>query len=420
VLLTLILVAISVAATYAATRFVLSSRSRSNGESAAAKWQKEAELRTRELQESLAQQAVTSEILHVISGSPSDLQPVLAAVAERAARLTAGGDCQLYLVDGGYVKRIARYGPLAVDPASDRLPIRRDFVTGKAILDRCVVHVTDLLAQDDQEFAASRAIATRTGIRTVLIVPMIRASVCIGVIAIRRMEVAPFTDRQIELLKTFADQAVIAIENVRLFQELQTRTQELARSVEQLRSLAQVGQAVNSTLELEQVLSTIVSRAVQLSAADQGIVYELDADSEKLLPRASHGVSCDLMQEVTARPLTLSESIVGRAAVAGVPIQVPDINTDTSYTGRIRDAAERAGFRALLGVPLTREGHVVGGLAIGRNTPSAFADEVVEVCRRSQLSQPWRCKTHVCFARSSRRAASWKLQASTSRSFSPT
>ena len=378
-LLTLSLVAISVAATYAATRLLLSSRSRSNGESAAAKWQKEAELRTRELQESLAQQAVTSEILHVISGSPSDLQPVLDAVAERAARLTTGGDCQLYLVDGADVKRIARYGPLVVDPASDRLPISRDLVTGKAILDRCVVHLADLLGPEQHEFVASRTIATRTGTRTVLVVPMIRASVCIGVIAIRRREIAPFTQRQIELLKTFADQAVIAIENVRLFQELQTRTQELARSVEQLRSLAEVGQAVNSTLELEKVLNTIVSHAVQLSAADQGIVYELDADSEKLLPRASHGVSCDLMEEVTARPLTLSESIVGRAAIAGVPIQVPDISADTSYTGRIRDAAERAGFRALLGVPLTREGRVVGGLAIGRNTPGAFADDVIEV-----------------------------------------
>ncbi len=252
-------------------------------------------------------------------------------------------------------------------------------MTGRAIIDRNVVHVPDLLAESDDEFAESKAYAARFGYHTILAVPMLREGVAIGVICIRRVDVRPFSDKQIELLKTFADQAVIAIENVRLFTELQARTRELARSVDQLRSLAAVGQAVNSTLELEQVLNTIVARAVELSAADEGIVYEFDEASGKLWPRASHGLPSEFVDEVTARPLMLNESVVGRAAAAGTPIQIPDVAADDSYTGRVREVVERAGFRALLGVPLMREGRVVGGLAIGRKSPGLFSQEVVDV-----------------------------------------
>jgi GAF domain-containing protein len=131
----------------------------------------------------------------------------------------------------------------------------------------------------------------------------------LGSISVCRAETGAFPDRQVKLLQTFADQAVIAIENVRLFQELQVRTQELGRSVDQLRSLAEVGQAVNSTLELEQVLSTIVTRAVQLSAADEGIVYEFDEATGKLWPRASRGHPPEFVEEVTSRPLLLNESV---------------------------------------------------------------------------------------------------------------
>src|SRR5262249_54440119 len=124
---------------------------------------------------------------------------------------------------------------------------------------------------------------------------------------------------------------------------------------------------------------TIVARAVQLSEADEGIVYEFDEGSDALWPRASHGLPPELVEEVTAKPLTLSESVVGRAAAAGAPMQIPDVLTDDVYTGRVRDVCEGAGFRALLGVPLIREARVVGGLAIGRRNPGLFAADVVEV-----------------------------------------
>ena len=331
-----------------------------------------------ELQERLEQQTATSEILRVISSSPTDLQPVLDAVVERAAKLCGARDAALFRLEDGRLAPVAFYGDRSLAP-SDPVPIRRDAVTGRALLDRRVVHIPDFLAEPDAEFGSAKEYANRLGYRTLLVAPMIREGVGIGVIALVRAEAQPFTERQVDLLKTFADQAVIAIENVRLFQELQARTRDLAGSVAQLRSLAEVSQAVNSTLELEQVLNTIVARAVQLSAADEGVAYELDDATGQLRPRASYGLSPELSDALASRPLALSESVVGRAAAAGTPIQIPDLTVDDAYVGRAREAVERAGFRALLGVPLIREGRVVGGLAIGRKTPGAFAPEVVEV-----------------------------------------
>jgi GAF domain-containing protein len=334
-----------------------------------------------ELQERLEQQTATSEILRVISSSPTDLQPVLDAVAESAARLCDARDVLIQRVDGDTSRVVAQYSTNRDQPFPfvERPPLRRDSVTGRAILDRSVVHVPDLGAESDEEFAEAKSYALRFGYHTILAVPMLREKAAIGVICIRRVDVRPFSDKQIELLKTFADQAVIAIENVRLFQELQTRTQELARSVEQLRSLAEVSQAVNSTLDLDQVLATIVARAVVLSSTDAGLIYELEESTRTLRLRATHGYSSELEAEFTARPLTLGESVIGRAAESRMPVQIPDVASDNAYTGRGREASERFGIRALLAVPLVQEGRVVGGLGVGRKQPGAFSPEVVDL-----------------------------------------
>jgi signal transduction histidine kinase len=165
-----------------------------------------------------------------------------------------------------------------------------------------------------------------------------------------------------------------------LEQKVEERTRELARSVEQLRSLAEVGQAVNSTLDLEQVLTTIVTRAVQLSSADGGLVYELDEASGRLQPRAAIGVPAEIADALANRPLTLAESIVGRAAAAGAPVEIPDIVSDpTYYTGRTKDTADAAGMRALLAVPLLREDRILGGLLVSRNHAGSFPPETVDV-----------------------------------------
>ena len=162
-------------------------------------------------------------------------------------------------------------------------------------------------------------------------------------ILIRRTEVRPFSDKQIELLKTFADQAVIAIENVRLFQELQTRTQELAHSVEQLRSLAEVSQAVNSTLDLEQVLATIVAHAVQLSAADGGVRLRIRTKtSSEFRLRATYGLPEDLVETLLATPLRMGEGATGRAAATRAPVQIPDLRVAGAYSGPLQEV-ESAG-----------------------------------------------------------------------------
>ena len=154
---------------------------------------------------------------------------------------------------------------------------------------------------------------------------MLREGALIGVIVIRRTEVQPFTDKQIELVTTFADQAVIAIENVRLFQELQARTRELARSVEELKALGEVSQAVSSRLDLQTVLTTIVDRAVQLSGASGGVIYEYDEATQEFHLRASHGVEEELIEALRTARIRLGEGAIGTAAATHAPVQVPDM-----------------------------------------------------------------------------------------------
>src|SRR5262249_4936680 len=217
-----------------------------------------------ELKEALEQQTATSEILGVIASSPTDLQPVLDTIAINAAQMCAANDAVIRLVQDDRLQLAAHYG--SIEPGQGaRPPISRGTANGRAVIDRQTIHIHDLLTVPETEFPESKRNQPISGARTVLATPLLRESVPIGVIFIRRTEVRPFTNKQIELLKTFADQAVIAIENVRLFKELEARTRELVQSVGELRALGEVGQAVSSTLDLETVLTRIVSHAVQLS-----------------------------------------------------------------------------------------------------------------------------------------------------------
>ncbi|HEU4340667.1 MAG TPA: GAF domain-containing protein, partial [Candidatus Binatia bacterium] len=207
-----------------------------------------------ELKESLEQQTATSEILGVIASSPTDIQPVLDTIAESAARVCSANDASIRLVEGSMLRLAAHHGPIPM-LAVEELPIDRQSVAGRAFIERQRIHITDLLSITATEFPRTRDTTEQEGNRTVLIVPLMREDIPIGTIMIRRTEVRPFTDKQIKLLETFASQAVIAIENVRLFQELQQRTHELVRSVGELKALGEVSQAVSSTLDLETVLT---------------------------------------------------------------------------------------------------------------------------------------------------------------------
>src|SRR4029434_6308304 len=184
---------------------------------------------------------------------------------------------------------------------------------------------------------------------------------------------------QIKLLETFADQAVIAIEHVRLFQELEARTHELARSVGELKALGEVGQAVSLSLDLETVLTTIVDHAVQLSGTNGGVIYEYDEATQEFLLRASHRMEEELLEELRAAPIRLGEGAVGRAATIRAPVQVPDILDEREYTARVRPVLARLGYRSILAVPLFREERIVGGLVVWRQETGSFSPEVVNL-----------------------------------------
>ena len=338
------------------------------------------EARNRELTESLEQQTATSEILRVIASSPTEIQPVLDVVAENAARVCAATEAAIFRIDGENLRPAAWHGPLAKMKIDERLSLSRGLPVGRAIIDRQTIHIHDLAAEVETEFPASKIYQDRFGTRTILATPLLREGIPLGVIQIRRMEVRPFSDKQIALLKTFADQAVIAIENVRLFQELQDRTRELARSVGELKALGDVGQAVSSTLNLQTVLTTVVTRAVELSATEGGVIYEYDEQAREFHLTASHNMHQELTEALQAAPMHLGEGAVGQAAVMRAPIQVPDTFDEKGYAvTRIRPILAHLGYRSLLAVPLLREERIIGGLVVWRRESGAFSDSVINL-----------------------------------------
>jgi signal transduction histidine kinase len=335
--------------------------------------ERKVEERTHELSESLEQQTATAEILRVISSSPTDIQPVLDAVVTSAARLLEVDHVQLLLVRGDVLELAAVHGAFR---AIRSRPILPTYVMGRVILERRAIHVPDLELERDQFPDAPRG-----PVRTVFGVPLVREGIAIGAIQVLHAEVKPLTEKQMTLLKTFADQAVIAIENVRLFQELQTRTRDLARSVEELQALGEVGRAVSSTLDLETVLATIVSQASQLSGTDGGAIYEYDEVSEEFQLRATQNLAMEFVDLLRSTRIRKGEGAVGRVAVTLEPTQIPDIERDPTYQSRLKAAALREGYHALLAVPLLREQRIIGALVVNRRTPGQFAPEVTELVR---------------------------------------
>jgi GAF domain-containing protein len=340
---------------------------------------RELETRNRELTEALDQQTATAEILRVISGSPTDIQPVLDALAESADRLCRSVDCNIFLLDGDRLVLRARHGPSRGEAIGEfALPLVRETVGGRTVLERRTIHVIDVLAAAD-EFPGAQHNARRFGFRTMLSVPLLREDVALGVIQLRRTEVEAFTDRQAELLTTFADQAVIAIENVRLFTELQARTAQLTRSVDELTALGEVSRALSSTLDLETVLTTIVTRANELAGTDSCSVWEYDQAAETFSLRATDNADQEIVAALRRAVIPKGEGAVGRVALTRAPIQISDTLVEDAYRGAMRDVILRMGTRALLAVPLLRDDHLVGGLTVNRKTPGGFPPEVVEL-----------------------------------------
>jgi signal transduction histidine kinase/HAMP domain-containing protein len=334
----------------------------------------EVRARNRELSEALEQQTATSTILRAIAASPTDIQPVLDTVAESAARLCEAYDAAILLADGDALALRAHHGPIPIDFI--KWPAGRDWVTGRAFVDRKPVHVRDLIAVED-EFPAGHAMATRMGHRTILAVPLLREDMAIGALVIRRTEVREFTPKQIDLLTTFADQAVIAIENVRLFEEVQARTSELARSVGELKALGEVSQAVNSTLDLKTVLETIVAKAVQLSETDAGAIYVYSKSADRFRLRATYGMSEELIDAIAGQTIGLHDAGIGEAARLRAPVQVADLKLESKSP--VQQIVLDAGYRSVLVVPLLRPNKIVGALVVRRKTPGQFEDSTVHL-----------------------------------------
>jgi signal transduction histidine kinase len=337
-----------------------------------------------ETKEALEQQTATSEILRVIASSPTDLGPVMEAVAENAARVCGATNSAIFRLDGEHLRLVALHGPLRRSMTiGDTFPASHGTVGGRVVRKRRTIHVEDIQAAE-AEFpeTASRMRQAGSQARTLLGTPLLREGMPLGTIFINRgPDAHPFSAKQIALLETFANQAVIAIENVRLFQELRTRTAELTRSVAQLTALGEIGRAVSSTLDVEVVLETIVSRASQLAGADACTVYEYDEASDQFHLRATHNLAPEIAEAMRAMPLRKGEGVMGRAAAMRQPVQVSDISEPDAYQSSLRDALIGAGYRAALSVPLLREDQIIGSLSITRKTPGEFSPEVVELLK---------------------------------------
>jgi len=330
----------------------------------------------RDLTEALEQQTATSEILRVISQSPTDIEPVLDALVKSATRFCGAYDAVIFLPEGDSLRVGAHHGPI-LNPVGLLVPLVRGTVGGRALLERRVVHVADLRTEVE-EFPEGSALARQLGHRTTLSVPLMRESAAIGVIQLRRAEVDPFSDKQLALLQTFADQAVIAIENVRLFKELEERTRALTRSVEELRALGEVGQVVSGSLDIQSVLASIVSHAVELSHADAGTIYEFDETAQVFVPQANYGMTDELIETLrqTHIGIGIGETGIGQAAATRAAVQIPDLESQAGYALAFM---VRAGFRALLAVPLLREDRAIGGLVVRRKAAGAFPQTVVDL-----------------------------------------
>jgi GAF domain-containing protein len=337
----------------------------------------------RELTTALDTQTATSDILRVISGSQTNVQPVFDAIVHSAVRLLGAYGGALTRIAGDQIELAAL---TSIDDATDAATralfprsLQSEGPFTQAIRDRAPINIADVHT-DPRVFEAGRALARARGYRSQVVVPMLRHDEAVGTIAVTRRAPGGFTDDEIALLQTFADQAVIAIENARLLSELQARTQELTRSVGELQALGEVGQAISSTLDLQTVLSTIVARATQLADADAGVIYEYDEQREVFEPRATERLEDDIVQALVATPVRKGQGATGRLAEVREPIQVADVRAPGNQLP-VRDALIRAGYRALLAVPLVREDHLIGGLTVFRKTPGEFAVEIVDLLK---------------------------------------
>src|SRR5262245_29343035 len=330
-----------------------------------------------ELRESLQRQTATADVLKVISRSTFDLQTVLDTLVESAARLCEADTVALGRPRGEIFYFEASYG---LSPEFDEFVASHPFgldagtVAGRVLLECKNVHVLDVLGDPEYTNVAGQKIG---GFRTVLGVPLLREGSPVGVISLGRKSVRPFTDRQIELVTTFADQAVIAIENVRLFDEVQARTRELSESLQQQTATADVLKVISrSAFDLKSVLQTLVQSAGRLCGADFAMITR-QKDGVLFFAEA-YGHSSEFIEYVRALPVERGRgTATGRALLEGRVIHIADVLADPDYTWA--EAQKLGGYRTVLGVPMLREGIPVGVLTLTRSEVRPFTEKQIEL-----------------------------------------
>ncbi|MDD1520005.1 MULTISPECIES: GAF domain-containing protein [Bradyrhizobium] len=333
---------------------------------------------TRELEEALQQQTATSEVLSIIRKSPADAQPVFEAIVQSAARLCGALFSIVYLRESDrlHVAATKNFSPLATNQIKERPELRqlnRSYAGGRAVLDRTIVHVHDVLEDPDY----SREFALAGGWRAVLAVPLLHEGKSVGVVSVGKVEPKPFSDRQVQLLQTFADQAVIAIENVRMFQEVQVKTRDLEEALRYQSGGANILNVIaSSPTDVQPVLNAIVESACEVCEANDAAV--LLKDGNDLRFRAHHGpIDINLEKWPITRGWT-----AGRAFVDGKPVHLRDTLSDEGK--EFPDSAALSAFpytnsrvRSVLSVPMLRESEPVGVILLRRTEMRPFSDKQI-------------------------------------------
>src|SRR5262244_446157 len=338
----------------------------------------------RERDELLERETATGDIIRMIASSPTDLQSVLDTIAERVAKLCDAEDAAIFRLDGNFLRLVAHFGPIPMaDAVGESFVIDRDTPASRAIADRQTIHVHDLRAAET-EFPGAKTRGIALGVRTVLSTPLLREGIAIGAIYIRRREVCPFTERQIKLLETFADQAVIAIENARLFQELTHKTadleitnSELRESLEQQTATSEIlGVIASSPTDIQPVLDTMAEYSARLCGADDAVIRRIEGDFQ--IPVAHFG-SIRLVHDIgVAIPIDLG-GFAGRAVREARTLHVHDLRDAEAEFPGAREAGIAVGVRTALAVPLLKDGKLLGIIHIRRLKVQPFTEQQIQL-----------------------------------------
>jgi signal transduction histidine kinase/DNA-binding response OmpR family regulator len=330
-----------------------------------------------QLEETREQLAGTSEILAVLGAASSSQDEVFGAIVERARTLCKADAAQIHLVNGDVFTLTRATGlSQAVLELYTTTPVPRDRTSliGRVSLDGTTQQIVDVLADPDYHRPDFQQLA---GYRTILGAPMIVDDEVMGVLSVWRTIVDPFKPRVVDLLTTFAAQGALGLRNVELFGELESRSAELARKVEQLEALAEVGEAISSSLDPNEVLSTIVTHAVQLSGTDGGSLMEYDEATSLFRVRTAYGTSPEVLERLRESRIHVGETFVGRTATSGRVAQIHDLAV-APLDPHLRVLYE-SGWRSLVAIPLARPGRVVGALVVRRKTPGSFSEETCDL-----------------------------------------